>query len=71
MYTQFELSSKYSYNKSCTIAYFINLISNRANFAIHGPTSLLCNYQYCIMQSLHLYVVYDRYIYKRINELMH
>ena len=25
---------KYSYNKNCTIPYFINLISNKANFAI-------------------------------------
>ena len=38
-YTQFGLSSKYSYNKNCSIAYFINLISYRANFAVHGPTS--------------------------------
>ena len=25
--------------KNCTIQYFINLISNRANFAVRGPTS--------------------------------
>ena len=40
IYTQFGLSSNYSYNKNCTIPYFINLISNRANFAVSGPTSL-------------------------------
>ena len=39
MYTQFGLSSKYSYNKNWTTPYFINLISNRANFAVHGATS--------------------------------
>ena len=26
-------------NKNCTIPYFINLISDRANFAVSGPTS--------------------------------
>ena len=39
IYTQFGLSSKYSCNKNCTIPNFINLISNRANFAVRGPTS--------------------------------
>ena len=34
IYTQYGLSSKYSYNKNCTnLKYFINLISNRANIA--------------------------------------
>ena len=40
VYTQFGLSSKYSYYKIWTNPYFINLISNRANFAVRGPTSL-------------------------------
>ena len=39
IYTQVGLSSDYSYNKNCTIPYFINLISDRANFAVNGPTS--------------------------------
>ena len=39
IYTQFLLSSNYSYNKNCTISYFIKLISDRANSAISGPTS--------------------------------
>ena len=29
----------YSYNKNCMIPYFINLISDRDNFAVGGPTS--------------------------------
>ena len=38
VYTQFGLSSKYSYEKkNCTIPYFIILINNRANFAVRGP----------------------------------
>ena len=37
---QFELSSNYLYNKNWTIPYFINLISDRANFAVSGSTSL-------------------------------
>ena len=41
IYTQFGLSSNYSYNKNCTIPYFINLITDRANFSISGPTSFL------------------------------
>ena len=38
-YTYFGLSSKYSYNKNYTTPYFFNLKSNRANFAVRGPTS--------------------------------
>ena len=38
IYTQFEHPSYYSFNNNCTIPYFIKLISNRANFAISGPT---------------------------------
>ena len=36
IYTQFGLSTtgNYSYNKNCTIAFFIKLINVRANFAI-------------------------------------
>ena len=34
------LSSKYSYNKNCTIPYFTILISNRANFVVCGSSSL-------------------------------
>ena len=40
IYTQFGLSSNDSYNRNCTIPYFINLITDRANFAVSGPTSL-------------------------------
>ena len=40
IFTQFGLFSYYSYNKNCTIPYFINLISDRANFTVSGPTSL-------------------------------
>ena len=40
-YTQIGLSFKYSCNKNCTIPYFINLICNRAHFAVLGPTSLV------------------------------
>ena len=39
IYTQFGLSSNYSFNKNCTIPYFINLISDRANLAVSGTTS--------------------------------
>ena len=39
IYTQFGLSFKFSFNKNCTVPYFINLISNRANFAVRCPTS--------------------------------
>ena len=42
--TQFRLSSNYLYNKNCTIPYFINLISDRADFAVNGRTTLYeCN----------------------------
>ena len=34
-------------NKNCTIPYFINLISDRANFAVSGPTSFRSCY-FCI-----------------------
>lgn len=37
-YTQFKLFSNYSDNKNCTISYLINLISDRAKFAVSGPT---------------------------------
>ena len=31
-------------NKNCTIPYFINLISDRVDFAVNGPTTLYeCN----------------------------
>ena len=40
LYTQFGLSSQYSYNKNWTTPYFINFISNRFNFAVRGPTFL-------------------------------
>ena len=40
IYIQFGLSSEHSCNKNCTVPYFKILISNRANFAIHGPISL-------------------------------
>ena len=40
IYTQFGLSSNYSYNKNCRIPYCISLISDRANFAVSGLTSL-------------------------------
>ena len=40
IYTQFGLSSKYSYHINWNTPYFINSISNRANFAVLGPTSL-------------------------------
>ena len=36
IYTQFGFSSNYSFNKNCTILNFINLISDRANFAVSG-----------------------------------
>ena len=42
MHTQVGLSYKYSYNKICTIPYSMHLISNRANFAVCGPTSFTC-----------------------------
>ena len=42
------LSSNKSYNKYCTIPYFIKLISDRANFAVSGPTSLQKNRVFCI-----------------------
>ena len=38
-YTQFGLSSKYSYNS----IFFLDLISIKANFAVRGPSSLLCS----------------------------
>ena len=41
IYTYFKLSSKYSYNKNYTTPYFINLKSNRVNFAVRDPTSLI------------------------------
>ena len=49
IYTQFGLSSNYSYIKNCTIPYFINLISDRANVTVSGPTSfvmLQCKHDY-------------------------
>ena len=54
IYTQFGLYSKYSYNKIWTTPYFINLISNRANFAVRGPTS---------------YRFLDNYIFKEIDKV--
>ena len=45
IHTQFGLSSNYSYNKNCSIPYFINLISDRAKFAVNGPTSVIAMYQ--------------------------
>ena len=39
IYTQFGLSFKFSFNKNYTVPYLINLISNRANFAVRCPTS--------------------------------
>ena len=59
LYTsQFGLSSNYSYNysynKNCTIPYFINLISDRANFAVSGPFSLLST-RMCFVFSLYLF----------------
>ena len=41
------ISSNYSYNKNCTIPYFIKLIGDRANFAVSGPT-LFCLSKDCI-----------------------
>ena len=41
IYTLFGLFSNYSNNKNCTIPYFINLISDSANFAVSGPIPLL------------------------------
>ena len=40
IFIQIGLSSKYLYHKTCTIPYFINLISNWVNFADRGHTSL-------------------------------
>ena len=39
IYSQFGLSSNYLCNKNYTISCFIILISNRANFAVRGPSS--------------------------------
>ena len=40
IYTQFGLFSNYSFNKNCTIPYFINLITDNANFTVSASTSL-------------------------------
>ena len=58
IYTQFGLSSKYSYNKNCTTPYFINLISNRADFAVRGP-SFLTQYYTIPWDGKTLVFIYD------------
>ena len=40
--------TKYSCNKNCTIPYLIDLISNRANFAVRDPTSFSMYFHACI-----------------------
>ena len=36
----FDFTQNTHIKKKCTIPYFINLISNKANYAVRGPTSL-------------------------------
>ena len=49
IYTQFGLCSKYLYNKNFTVLDFIILITNRANFAVRGPSSLLSGIKWCAL----------------------
>ena len=67
IYTQFGLSSKYSCNKNCTIPYFIILISNRAIFAVRGPSSLKKRRTLVLITKYQVFRIYFQATFKEMS----